>query len=128
MWEFAPGSPWKTIFGGAVMGARLRGAGWSSQLAAVATVLQHLPGDFEVVGRIDAERHRLHDGDVDAHAGLERAQLLELLAPLEPRWRQAHEPLQRSAPIGVKPDVVIERPVPGGRGRAGEVERAQALC
>ena len=48
--------------------------------------------------------------DVDAHAGFERAQLFELLALFERRGRQRDEALQRRAPIGIKPDVMIERP------------------
>ena len=63
--------------------------------------------------------------DVDAHAGLERAQLLELLAPLQRRRRQRDEALERRAAIGIKADVMIERPLAGGRRGAGEIERAQ---
>ena len=64
-------------------------------------------------------------GDVDAHAGFERAQLLELLAAFERRGRQRDEALERRAAIGVEADVMIERPLAGRRGGAGEVERAQ---
>ena len=71
------------------------------------------------------KRHRVDDGDVDAHAGLQRAQLLELLALLQRRGRQRDEALQRRAAIGVEADVVVERPVARGRGGAGEIERAQ---
>ena len=52
--------------------------------------------------------------DVDPHAGLERAQLLEPLAPLERRRRQLDEALERRAAESVKPDVVVERPSPDG--------------
>ena len=38
------------------------------------------------------------------------------------------EALQRGAAIGVEPDVMIERPVAGGRGGAGEIERAQPVA
>src|SRR5262249_51402282 len=38
---------------------------------------------FEIIRGVDAERDRGHDGDVDPHAGLKRAQLLELFAPLQ---------------------------------------------
>ncbi len=44
---------------------------------------------FEILGRVDAERHDFDDRHVDPHAGLERAQLLELLARFERRGRQA---------------------------------------
>ena len=66
---------------------------------------------LQVLRRVDAERHAVDDGDVDAHAGFERAQLLELLALFERRGRQADEARERRAAIGVKPDVMIERPV-----------------
>ena len=65
------------------------------------------------------------DLDVDAHAGLERPQLLEPFAPLQRRRRQGDEALQRRAAIGVEPDVVIERTLARRRGRAGEIERPQ---
>src|SRR5262249_61433873 len=48
----------------------------------------------EILGRVDAERYAANDGGVDTHAGFERAQLFELLAPLERRRRQRHEPFQ----------------------------------
>ena len=80
---------------------------------------------LQVLRRIDAERHGVDDRHVDAHAGLQRAQLLEPLALFERRRRQRDEALQRGAPIGVKPDVVVERPLAGRRGGAGEIERAQ---
>ena len=58
--------------------------------------------------------------NIDAHAGVERAQLLEPLALLVGRWRQLDEALQRRAAIGVEPDVVIvrARPVRGGAGES----------
>ena len=80
---------------------------------------------FEVLRRIDAERHAVDDGDVDAHAGLQRAQLLEPLALLERRGRQLDEALEGGAAVGIEPDVMVERPLPVGRGGAGEIERAQ---
>ncbi len=67
----------------------------------------------------------VHHHHIDAHAGIERAQLLELLALLVGRRRQLDEALQRRAPIGVKPDVVIMRARAGGVG-AGERGGAQA--
>src|SRR6266853_5014695 len=125
MWEFAPGSPWKTIFGrvaGAIMRLPTRCKRVKSTFAVRSTFRKHGAGGFEVVRGVDAERHRSHDGDVDPHAGLERAELLELLAPLQHRWRQPDEPFERRPAIGVKPDVVIEQPVPVRRGGAGEIE------
>ena len=44
---------------------------------------------FEICRRVDAERHAIDDGGVDAHAGLERAQLLEPFALLERRRAQS---------------------------------------
>ena len=63
--------------------------------------------------------------DVDPHAGLQRAQLLQPLPPLQRRGRQRDEALQRRAAIGIEPDMVLQRPVAGRRGGAGEIERAQ---
>src|SRR5215467_14221638 len=122
MCEFAPGSPWKTIFSrlaDAVMAVLVRDKMIRS------TARQHDAGSFEVVWRIDTERHRIHDRHVDPHAGFKRAQLLELFAPLQCRRGQADEPLKRRPPISVKSDVVIERSVSVGCGRPGEVERPQ---
>ena len=78
-----------------------------------------LPGVSTPSGTVSTMRH------IDAHAGFQRAQLLEPLALFQRRWRQRHEALQRGAAIGVEADVVVERPVAGGRGGAGEIERAQ---
>ena len=47
--------------------------------------------------------------DVDAHAGVERAQLLQPLALLVRRRRQLDEALERGAPVSIEPDVVIMR-------------------
>ena len=55
--------------------------------------------------------------DVDAHAGFERAQLLELLALLQRRRRQRDEALERRAAIGVEADMMVERPVARARWR-----------
>ena len=88
--------------------------------------LQDGAGAFEVVGGVDAERHVVDEHDVDAHAGLERPQLLEPLPHLERRGRQRHIALERRAPIGIEPDVVEERPRPARRGGAREIERPQA--
>ena len=63
----------------------------------------------EIGGSIDTERHRVNERHVDAHAGFERAQLLEAFALLERRWRQGHEALERGAAIGIEADVMIMR-------------------
>src|SRR5688572_9411272 len=51
-------------------------------------------GALKVVGSIDAERNRVNERHVDAHAVLERAQLLEPLAFLERGWTQRDEALE----------------------------------
>ena len=71
--------------------------------------LKELTRPLEVGRSIDTERDSVNETDMDAHAGFERAQLLELLAELERRWRQRHEALQRLPAIGVDADMVIER-------------------
>src|SRR6516164_1897176 len=76
-------------------------------------------------GGVDAERHAVDDGRVDAHSRFERAQLLEFFALLEWRRRQRHETRERRAAKGVKADMMIERPLAGGRRGAGEIKRAQ---
>ena len=47
------------------------------------------------------------------------------IALLQRRGRKRHEALERGAPVGVEPDMMIERALAVGRGRAGEIERAQ---
>src|SRR5262249_32248950 len=84
---------------------------------------ENLARSLEVGGRIGAARH----APAEAHARLERAQLLELLALLQRRGGERDETRQRGAAKGVKPDVVIERALARGRRRAGEIERAQAV-
>ena len=86
---------------------------------------EHRPRPGEVGGRVDAERHGVDDRDVDPHAGFERPELLELLAHLERRGRQADVAGKRRAAIGVEADVVVERPVAPRRGGAGEIEGAE---
>src|SRR5262249_2339814 len=81
---------------------------------------------LEILGGVDAERHAVDDRDVDAHAGFERPQLLELLTPFERRRRQSDKSGERRAPIGIEPDVVVERPLAERRSGAGEVEGAQS--
>src|SRR6476619_4299757 len=66
---------------------------------------------FQVLGCIHAEDGVLRQRHVDAHAGFERAQLLEPLALLEWRGRQRDEALERGAAIRIEADVMIERSV-----------------
>src|SRR5262245_35221510 len=80
---------------------------------------------LQVFRGIDAERHALHDGCVDAHARFERAQLFELLAPFERRGRKRDEAPERGTAKGIKPDVMVERALAGRRRRTREIERAQ---
>ncbi len=82
-------------------------------------------GAVEVGGGVDAEGDRVDDRRVDAHAGFERAELLELLALFQRRGRQRDVALERGAAVGVEPDVVIERPRAPRRGGAGEIEDAE---
>ena len=72
IWEFAPGSPWNATFTAFCHG-------FPGALYQPLSFCQYPAGGFEVGRRIDAARHRVHDTDVDPHAGLERPQLLELL-------------------------------------------------
>ncbi|CUX16209.1 hypothetical protein AGR13a_Cc20008 [Agrobacterium genomosp. 13 str. CFBP 6927] len=83
-------------------------------------------GFFEIVRRIDAKRHGADDFSIDAHVGFQCAQLFQPLAFLQRRWRKAHECLECCAAIGVKPDMVIKRPVTVRRGRTGKIKRAQS--
>src|SRR5690349_2976499 len=127
MCEFAPGSPWNTMvlrfFACLVMACCYQRLRWTSpsrrRWGSCAAPCEHGARLLQLLGRVDAERHRRDQRDVDAHAGLERAQLLELLAPLQRRGREPHEPLERVAAVGVEPDVMVERPVAVRRGGAG---------
>src|SRR5437773_5991506 len=112
--EFAPGSPWNTTFLGVVMCVRSVGCSAYSLLQGRSTA-EELARAGEVLRRVDAERHAVDDGRVDAQPGLDRAQLLELLALLQMRGRQRHELRQRGTAIGVEPDVMVERSVAPGR-------------
>ena len=80
---------------------------------------------LQIVGRVDAERSDVDERDVDPHARLQRAQLLEPLAPLQRRGRQGDETRERGAAVGVEADMVQQVALAPGRARAGEVERAQ---
>src|SRR5687768_7275199 len=101
IWELAPGSPWDANFSLLVMssfwGPCISRSGFG----------QHLAGGFEVGRGIDAPRDRVHDHDVDPHAGFQRSELLEFLLLLERRGRQRHKALQRGAAIGVKADMMV---------------------
>src|ERR1700722_9361805 len=112
IWEFAPGSPWNAIFMVFVMAPCISRSGFG----------QYAPGGFKIGRRIDAARHRVHDGDVDPHPGLERPQLLELFLPFQRRGGQRYEALQRRAAIGIEPDMMVARPVAPRGGCAGEVK------
>ena len=81
---------------------------------------------LEIGRSIDTERNSVNDLDVDAHAGFERTQLLELLTLLERRRLQADEALQRRPAVGVDADVMIKGSFTIGGGCAREVESAQA--
>src|SRR4051812_25829135 len=97
MWELAPGSPWKAmrVLGSAVM-----------LIMVVSTPFEDGLGPGEIMRRVDPERHGGNDRDVDAHASFHGAQLLQLLAKLEPRGGQADEAGQCGAAIGIEPDVM----------------------
>src|SRR6266571_3466152 len=83
MCELAPGSPWNTIrFDVLIV---FPSAGLSIRSA------HHRPHQFQILRRVDLGRGTIDDRHVNAHAGLERAQLLELLAALERRGRQRDE-------------------------------------
>src|SRR5215471_20441819 len=99
MCEFAPGSPWNTMvllrFGCLLMGCCY------VKPFSLSLARQHRARLLQLLRTVDAERHRVDQRDVYAHAGLERAQLLELLPPLQRRGREPHEPLERLAPVGI---------------------------
>src|SRR4029079_10390243 len=93
----------------------LRGTGGPSQRRAVPMIKatraarlfrQNFPRLLELLRRVDAERDTRDNRDVDAHTGIHRAELLELLASFIGGGRQADEFLERRAAIGVEPDVV----------------------
>ena len=86
---------------------------------------QHFAGALQILGRVDAERRDVDQRDVDPHARLERAQLLQLLALLERRGRQRDEARERRAAIGVEADMMQQRALAPRRRRAGKIERAQ---
>src|ERR1700693_1847505 len=77
---------------------------------------------LEIGRSIDTERNGVNDLDVDAHAGFERAQLLELLALLQHRRLQGNEARQRRPAVRVYADVVIKGAFTIWRRRSCEVE------
>ena len=78
----------------------------------------------ELCRRIDAERDRVDEGDLDTHPVFKHAKLLQPLAPLQRAGRERDEAGQRLASVGVEANMVPERAFARGRGRAGEIERA----
>src|SRR5438105_3296002 len=103
---------------------RLRSRGSSTPSG---PTLHQFPGPFEV-GRgidLDAEPSRVDQADRDAHAGFERAQLLEPLALFEDAARQADIAVERGAAIGVKPDMLVMRPLAPRHDRLRKIERAR---
>ena len=96
-----------------------------ARLSCVSSWREHCARALQILGRVDAERRRVDERDVDAHARLQRAQLLEPLAPFQRRRRQGDETRQRIAAIGVEPDMVQQRALAPWRAGAGEIERAQ---
>src|SRR5581483_6667762 len=128
--ELAPGSPWKAILFtfDLIIGVRLvelvmpanTGHDWKSGWPG-----KNFTRPFEVGGSIDTEGDGVNETDMNAHAGFERAELLEFLPLFERRWRQRDEALQRLPAVGIDADMVEERALAVGRGGAGEIERAQ---
>src|ERR1700694_1133522 len=114
IWEFAPGSPWNAIFLGLVMAPCISRSGFC----------QYAAGGFEIDRRVDPARHRVDDGGVDPHPGLERPQLLELFLHLQRRRRERDEALKRRTAIGIDSDMMVARTLAPGRRGAGKVKRA----
>ena len=80
-----------------------------TQTLAVESTGQQLARLLQFFRRVDPERHAFHDHRIDAHAGVQRPQLLELLASLVAPTAAAYKTLERRAAIGIEPDVVIVR-------------------
>jgi hypothetical protein len=77
---------------------------------------------FQILGRVDAKRHTLHDHDIDAHAGVDRAQLLQILTPFIGRPWEFDEAFQGCATVCVEPDVMIVR------SDAGRIFATEGFC
>src|SRR6202162_6107990 len=116
MCELAPGSPWNTIVFGVLIG--FPSAGCSMRSA------HRGPRQFQILRRVDLGRGAVDDRHVDAHAGLQRAQLLELLAALERRGRQRDEAAERAAAKRIKPEMMVERSLAPRRIGGGGIQRA----
>ena len=63
---------------------------------------------FEIMRRIDTERHIIDEHDVDTHTGFKRAELFELLRPLERRLRQLDPTAHRLTKLEYPPQRRIE--------------------
>src|SRR5262245_1137731 len=118
MCELAPGSPWNTIFADPLIVASLRISASSGS--------HRGPYPIEILRRVHFGRGALDDRHVYAHAGFERAELLELLAQLERRGRQPYKAVERLAAKRVEPEMMEQRTLARGRTGAGEIQRAQA--
>ena len=115
--------------GGALKRDRPRRIGGFGLEAAMILLLSlHQSAGAREIGRgvdLHAETRSCDQADRDAHAGFERAQLLEPLALFEHAARQRDKALERGAAIGVEPDMLVMRAVaPRHRGLA-EIERAR---
>ena len=55
----------------------------------------------QILRRVNAERNAGYDCDVNAHAGLERPQLLQFFAQFQWRGGQGDEMLQGNPSIGI---------------------------
>ena len=78
----------------------------------------------QIGGSIDTERHAVHARHRNAHIRFQRPQLLQLFALFQRRRRQGDKARQRVAGIGINADMMKQRALAGGRGGAGEIERA----
>src|SRR6185437_1868128 len=70
-------------------------------------------------------RNGVNERHIDAHAGFERAELLEALALLQRRWRQGNEALERGAAIGVEAYMVVVRAAAMRHGQAAEIKSSR---
>src|SRR5260221_3142745 len=84
---------------------------------------KHFAGPSKGGRSTEPERSVINEHNVDAHPGLEGAQLLEPLAALEDAGREGDIALERGAAEGVEADMVVVVAGPARRGDAGEIER-----
>src|SRR5260221_10326481 len=84
---------------------------------------KHFAGPRKIGRSIDTERNGVNEHHVDAHPGLEGAQLLEPLAALEDTGRQGDIALERGAAEGVEADMGVVVAGPARPGGAGEIDR-----